>query len=128
MAARDQVAVERAGAAEWAARMLAERRPGFATVLFHSVVVQYLTAEEGAALHGAIMEAGGRATSDAPFAWLFLEPGEEEADVRLTTWPGGQERLLARAGFHSTPRALDRLAEWLPHSLAPGLRASTYRL
>ena len=102
VAARDQVTVERAGAAEWAARVLAERRPGVATVLFHSVVVQYLTAEEGAALHGAITAAGSRATSDAPFAWLFLEPGEEEADVRLTTWPGGQERLLARAGFHST--------------------------
>jgi hypothetical protein len=23
--------------------------------------------------------------------------------VRLTTWPGGRERLLAQAGFHSQP-------------------------
>jgi hypothetical protein len=101
IAASDEVTVERAGAAEWARRMLAERRQGVATVLYHSVVVQYLPAEEGAALHDAITEAGRQATSDAPFAWLFLEPGEEEADVRLTTWPGGEERLLARAGFHS---------------------------
>jgi hypothetical protein len=102
IAARDDVAIERAGAAEWANRVLAERRPGVATVIFHSVVIQYLDAEEGTALHDAIMQAGRRATEDAPFAWLFLEPGEEQADVRLTLWPGGEERLLARAGFHSS--------------------------
>jgi hypothetical protein len=102
IAQRDDVTVERAGAAEWAERMLAERRPGVATVLYHSVVVQYLGAEEGTALHDAITAAGSRATGDAPFAWLFLEPGEVEADVRLTVWPGGEQRLIARAGFHST--------------------------
>jgi hypothetical protein len=107
IAARDEVTVERSGAAEWATRELAERREDVATVLYHSVVVQYLTAEEGEALHAAIKDAGSRATSAAPFAWLFLEPGEKEADVRLTLWPGGEERLLARAGFHS------RSVEWL---------------
>jgi hypothetical protein len=101
VAARESIAVERARAAEWAERVLAERRPGVATILYHSVVVQYLTAEEGTALHEAITGAGSRATDDAPVAWLFLEPGDKEADVRLTVWPGGQERLLARAGFHS---------------------------
>lgn len=101
VAARESIEVERAGAAEWATRVLAERRPGVATVLYHSVVVQYLTAEEGTALHEAIVAAGSRATDDAPVAWLFLEPGDKEADVRLTVWPGGQERLVARAGFHS---------------------------
>ena len=81
--------------------MLAERRPGRATVLFHSIVVQYLSAEEGTALHEAITAAGARATEDAPLAWLFLEPGDEQTDVRLTRGPGGEERLLARAGFHA---------------------------
>jgi hypothetical protein len=101
IAERDSVVVEEASAAEWAERVLAEPRPGTATVVFHSVVVQYLSAEEGSALHAAITSAGARATEDAPVAWLFLEPGEEEADVRLTLWPGGEQRLLARAGFHS---------------------------
>jgi hypothetical protein len=104
LAAHDDVVVDRASAAEWAARVLAEPRPDVATVLFHSIVVQYLTPEEGTALHEAITAAGSRATRDAPFAWLFLEPGEgDQAGVRLTLWPGGEERLLARTGFHSSP-------------------------
>jgi hypothetical protein len=101
LAARDPVVVERASAADWTGRVLAEPVKGAATVLFHSVVVPYLSPEEGAAFHGAITSAGERATPEAPVAWLFLEPGEEEADVRLTLWPGGEQRLLARAGFHS---------------------------
>jgi hypothetical protein len=101
VAARDTVEVERAGAAEWARSVLGERRPGRATVLFHSIVVQYLSPEEGTALHSAITEAGSRATDDAPVAWLFMEPGGDQTDVRLTLWPGGEERLLARAGYHS---------------------------
>ncbi len=102
IAAQDGVAVERARAAEWAERVLGERRAGVATVLFHSVVVQYLTPEEATAFHEAILAAGSRATSEAPLAWLFLEPGTDQADVRMTLWPGGEERLLAHAGFHSS--------------------------
>jgi hypothetical protein len=101
IAAHDSVVVERASAAEWARRVLAEPRPGTATVIFHSVVLPYLSAEEASAFHDAITSAGDRATADAPVAWLFLEPGEDEADVRLTLWPGGEQRLVARAGFHS---------------------------
>jgi hypothetical protein len=102
IAAEDSIAVERASAAEWSGGVLAESRPGTATVLFHSVVLPYLSPEEGAAFHRELVSAGERAHEDAPFAWLSLEPGEKEADVRLTLWPGGEERLLARAGFHST--------------------------
>jgi hypothetical protein len=115
IAAQQPVSVERSGAAEWAERMLADRRPAVATVLFHSIVVQYLSAEEGTALHDTITAAGSRATSDAPFAWLFLEPGGEQTDVRLTLWPGGEERLLAHAGYHSSQ------VDWL----YSGRRAST---
>jgi hypothetical protein len=116
IAAQDEVAVEQASAAEWAERVLAEPRPGVATVLFHSVVVPYLSPEEASAFHAAITSAGARASHDAPLGWLFLEPGEEEADVRLTLWPGGEERLLARAGYHSGR------VSWLAQ---PGRLAST---
>ena len=89
--------------------MLAAPRPGVATVVFHSVVLPYL-GEEGSRRCGAALDAaGGRATPDAPFAWLSLEAGAEQADVRLMTWPGGEERLLARASFHGSAGAL-RLA------------------
>jgi hypothetical protein len=32
-----------------------------------------------------------------------MEPAGELTDVRLTLWPGGEERLLAQAGYHGDP-------------------------
>jgi hypothetical protein len=37
------------------------------------------------------------------FAWLRLEPGREMAHLSLTMWPGGDEELLARSGYHGRP-------------------------
>ena len=34
---------------------------------------------------------------------MSMEAGAEQADVRLTTWPGGESRVLARATFHGPP-------------------------
>jgi hypothetical protein len=104
-----EVEVEKASAAAWAERVLGEPADGSATVLFHSIVEQYLGEEELAAFHRQIREAGERATAAAPLAWLRMEPAGERAEVRLTTWPGGEDRLLARAGYHGTP--VELLAE-----------------
>ena len=103
LAARRPPAVERGGAVEWAAERLADPVPGQATVLFHSVVMQYLSEGEQERLLGLVREAGARATGDAPLAWLRMEPDGERAAVRIATWPGGGDRLLARAGYHGTP-------------------------
>jgi hypothetical protein len=97
------VEVDRAGAVEWLADMLAEPRTGVATVVFHSVVLPYLGEEGIAALWRVLEAAGNRARPDAPFAWLSLEAGADLADVRLMTWPGGEARLLAHASFHGPP-------------------------
>jgi hypothetical protein len=97
------VSVDREPAAAWAKRMLAENSSGQATVIYHSIVSQYLSEEERAALFGGIEEAGGQATERAPLAWLRMEPADDLADVHLTLWPGGEERLLARAGYHGNP-------------------------
>ena len=51
-------------------------------------------------------DAGARATRDAPLAWLRLEPPvgtQSPVELRVTTWPGRTERLLAVAGFHRDP-------------------------
>jgi hypothetical protein len=32
-----------------------------------------------------------------------MEPDGERAAVRMAVWPGGGDRLLARAGYHGTP-------------------------
>jgi hypothetical protein len=71
-----------------------------ATAVFHSIVLQYLSEDERQHLQEVIREAAERATSSAPLAWLHMEPAGEHADVRLTLWPDGTERLLARAGYH----------------------------
>jgi hypothetical protein len=74
--------------------------------VYESVVWQYLPEPEQQATAAAIEGAGARATTDAPVAWLRLEPHprpEIGTELRLTTWPGGDERRLAICGYHGTP-------------------------
>jgi hypothetical protein len=104
-------AVVRADLVDWLAEQLAEPRPGRATVVFHSIVWQYLPETARDAVERILGEAGGRATSDAPLSWLRLEPQPPSLgtpQLRLTQWPGGDDRALATATFHSGP------VEWLP--------------
>jgi hypothetical protein len=106
VAAEVPVSLERATAAAWTERVLAGQALGQTTVIYHSIVSQYLNDEERAAFYGHIEAAGARATAAAPLAWLRMEPRDDRADVHLTTWPGGEERLLARVGYHGTPLEL----------------------
>lgn len=97
------VQVDREPVAPWTKRMLSEPTPGKATVLYHSIVSQYLSDEERDIFHANVQAAGEQATKEAPLAWLRMEPGGERADVHLTTWPGGETRHIARAGYHGNP-------------------------
>ena len=103
VARRVPAAVDASGAPAWLAARLAAPAPGVASVVFHSIVMQYLSAADRRRVASVLAEAGGRATGRAPLAWLRLEPGGEQAEVRLTLWPGGSERLIASAGFHGRP-------------------------
>ena len=73
--------------------------------MFHSIVWQYLTDDERAMAEAALASAGTRATPDAPLAWLRLEPSADltHTELRVTTWPAGEERLLARCHYHLGP-------------------------
>jgi hypothetical protein len=77
------------------------------TVLWHSVFRQYLDDTAYADLERAIGELGATATPAARFAHLMLEPEPSStADafpVVLTTWPGGQRRVLGTAPAHGLP-------------------------
>ncbi len=106
VARTEPVTLERDSAAPWAGRRLAEPAPGQATVVYHSIVSQYLSDAEREALFDTIRTAGERATPKAPLAWLRMEPADDRADLELTLWPGGEERHLARVGYHGNPVGL----------------------
>jgi hypothetical protein len=74
------------------------------TVLWHSVVRQYLDPGQRAALAGRVSELGAAATPNARFAYLYLEPTRDNGfQVVLTTWPGGVARLLGIGAAHGIP-------------------------
>jgi hypothetical protein len=103
VAARLAARVDRASVDEWLAERLAEPVPaGTVTVVYHSIVEEYLEPRVRAAFEATLGEAGARASSDAPLAWARLEPepGMLRYTVKVTTWPGGRERVLATSGAH----------------------------
>jgi hypothetical protein len=108
LARQSHVKVERADAAMWLKQKLGARARDAATIVYHSIFLQYPSRETRAAIVGAIREAGEAATTDAPFAWVRLEPEALTDGVRdslrmvvdLTTWPGGERRILAYTDGH----------------------------
>jgi hypothetical protein len=103
IARRVPAAVDEADAIEWASAQLEHAEPGTATVMFHSIFIQYLKPADRVALEGLIVAAGRRATEDAPLAYLHMEPGEALARVLLTQWPGGTHQVVSEAGYHGRP-------------------------
>ncbi|MDQ3941380.1 MAG: DUF2332 domain-containing protein [Actinomycetota bacterium] len=100
VAPRVPAPVDEASAPEWIRQRLSETVEGVATVVFHSIFFQYLSKDEGREFVDAIQAASERANASAPVAWLRMEPAGDQAEVRLATWPGGTERLVATAGYH----------------------------
>lgn len=100
--------VERADASTWLRQKLRERAADAATIVYHSIFLQYPPREARAAIVAAIREAGERATPDAPLAWVRLEPEALTDGVRdshrmvvdLTSWPGGERRILGYTDGH----------------------------
>ena len=103
--------VERGEAGAWVAERLRGRIEGQATVLFHSIAWDYFPGGTQAQIRDEVEAAGQRADAAAPFAWLRLEPptssgpGGGQPELRLTLWPGGRDRCLARARTHGPPVA-----------------------
>ncbi len=107
LAIANDVRVERADAAVWIADRLARRARDAATIVYHSIFLQYPPREARAAIVGAIQSAGAAATADAPLVWVRLEPegitdGVDTprmvADIHV--WPGGERKILAYTDGH----------------------------
>ena len=105
VAREDPIPVETAGVDEWAERALAQPAEGKATVVFHSLVWIYLDEEVRTRTKAAIDGAATRATDGAPLGWLRYEIGPDPAvcELRLTLWPGGEDRLLGTGDVHLAP-------------------------
>ncbi len=86
-----------------------ELSEGHVTVVWHSVMWQYLTADDRIVADAAIAGLGERATPTAPLARLSLEPMRRTPDapyeflIALQTWPGGVRRVLGHAAPHGLP-------------------------
>lgn len=100
--------VERADAAAWLQMMLPQRAKDAATVVYHSIFLQYPPREAREAIAAAIETAGASATREAPLVWLRLEPealfdGPRESPrvvLDTITWPGEVRRVLAYTDGH----------------------------
>jgi hypothetical protein len=94
--------VDRADAGDWLTHQLrGGPADGAATVLFHSIVWQYLPSPTQDAVRAALSGAGAHAGRANPLCWLRMEPATAtRAELRLTTWPGATEETLAQVGYH----------------------------
>jgi hypothetical protein len=99
--------VRRQGAADFLDGI--ELEDGTTTVLWHSVMWQYLPTDEQERAAARIEALGEQATDRARFVHLLLEPTRRGPDrdheflVVMTTWPGGERRILGRAAPHGVP-------------------------
>ncbi|WP_328992470.1 DUF2332 domain-containing protein [Kribbella sp. NBC_01245] len=86
-----------------------EPADGFLTVVWHSVMWQYLSVEDRAAGVAAIERLGARASALAPVAHLSMEPARRtpssphEFLVTAQVWPTGERRILGAAAPHGVP-------------------------
>ncbi|TYB44640.1 DUF2332 domain-containing protein [Actinomadura chibensis] len=106
VAARVPATVVRAGAAEFLHGVAP--RDGVATVVWHSTMQAYLSADESARMQACLERAGAAATAGAPFAHLSFEgPDASRLDaahvLTLRLWPDGGLVILAEGPAHGLP-------------------------
>ena len=70
--------------------------PGVATVVAHSIVLQYLSADRRRRFRARARGRRRAATPSAPLAWLRMEPAATAPSCASPLWPGADEQLLAR--------------------------------
>lgn len=91
-------------AGDFVEQMLAEEQEqGVTRVLFHSVMWQYLPEFTTDRIEKAMEDAGAKATTERPLAWLWLETNRAtfRHELRVRYWPGGEKWVqLAQAHPH----------------------------
>ena len=101
----------RMNAADFVEAELAKpQKAGITRMLMHSIVWQYVPADQQARVTAAMEAAGAKATADAPLAWVMVEADRTVHRHKLTVryWPGGAEAVQLT---WSHPHGAD--VEWL---------------
>lgn len=76
---------------------------GTTRLLMHSIVWQYVPADQQARVTAAMEAAGAKATPDRPLAWIALEANRtvHHHELVVRHWPGGEApKMLGRAHAH----------------------------
>ena len=104
------VSVHAANAADWLDSQLTDTAvgdPPVTTVVYHSIVWQYVAHDDRARITAALERRGALATRERPLAWVRFEPEDRlllHARTTLRLWDGvantGAPQALARSGFH----------------------------
>jgi hypothetical protein len=100
--------VEGAGALEFLTRELADLPEDVTTVVWHSVVWQYVDRAERAAVDALLTRTGEAVTSRTPLARISLEParvggGDYTFRLLVQRWPTGEQVHVADALGHGPP-------------------------
>lgn len=101
IARRHRPLVERASADSWL-DTASRRSPARCTVVFHSIVWQYLGSAVQDRVRHALTSWSDSALPEAPVVWARMEPAGDVADVRVTvaSRSGREEFRLAEVGYH----------------------------
>jgi hypothetical protein len=101
--------LETANATAFLKRELDAPRQNVATVLYHSIMWHYVSAADQRDITAIAHEAARNASPSAPLGWLRFEfeAPDKPPTLRLTLWPGGEDRHLAIANPHGAS------VEWL---------------
>ena len=108
VAGRVPAVVEKAGALDFLTRELADLPAGVTTVVWHSVLWQYVDPHEQRAVDALFDRVGQQATATAPLARVSLEPervggGTFTFRVHVQRWPTGERVHVADALGHGPP-------------------------
>jgi hypothetical protein len=103
VARAEPVTLDTGDAAGWIEARLAEPQVvGSSRLVYHSIAFQYFPPTSQQRVATAIERAGEMTTEKAPIGWMRFErtPDEQDPTLRLKSWPGGEDRLLATCHPH----------------------------
>jgi hypothetical protein len=112
--------VVRAAAIDWLPDALARRREGELTVVWHSIIRQYVDPDEWRRLADAYAAALAQAP-DRPIVWVGMEPAaiDHRDELTIRTGPAGPATRLAGCNDHGPPLVWDDMTLADPDATGP---------